>query len=915
MAREQLALDGTWDFYFDHDASLEVEATHTLTGWRKAYVPGPWQAQFGDLREATGTAWYRRTFISRDTWAGQAVFLCFGAVNYYTEVWLNGQSVGAHEGGYLPFEMELSPYLRYNEPNELLVRVTAPSDNPERFPDFPFSEIPHGKQSWYGVLGGIWQSVWIEVRNPDHIAHIELYPDLATGTVQAQITLSSSHQNQARVLHIRISAPDGTVAQENEHVVPLETQQLEVSSIVSELLPWSPDAPNLYRFDATLFAGDEVWDAYKETFGFRTIETRDGKLYLNGDLLYLRGVLDQDYYPGTICTPPSEDFLEDQFRKAKAMGLNCLRCHIKIPDSRYLAVADRVGMLIWLDIPNSARLTPAARERLEHTLFETVTHAYNHPSIIIWTIINEDWGTDLVYNAGHREWLRAMYLWLKERDPLRLAIDNSACWPNFHIQTDIEDYHFYRAMPDHRREWDDVIAQFANRAGWTFSPHEDAVRSGSEPLIVSEFGNWGLPDPKGLADDAGNAPWWFETGMDWGDGIAYPHGMQHRFKAWHLDRIFGDWESFITATQWQQYQALKYEIESMRRYSQFAGYVITELTDVHWEANGLLDMARNPKAFCDALATLNADTVVIPVCDRVAYWSGEMARIGLQIAHSGNEVIENASITWQLEGHDISGSILVPALEPGVVVLTADVAFAAPPVETGQHVELVCTLVSAQEKVLANNRFRLTLVPSRNRATLPELNLWTPDRELRDHCRDLGYDIVPSLDKADIVLARQLTVELTDHVRNGGRLILLADQPDSIPACAPGQQVIEPCFPYAQQIERKGTFWAGDWVSSFTWLRRGRSLWQLPDAPLADAAFENITPEYVLSGFGQQDFEAHVHAGMFLGWVHKHVALLAERQYGKGKAVLTTLRLLDQDPECDPVATVIFDAMVRMLKD
>jgi hypothetical protein len=915
MVREHLALDGAWDFYFDRDGSQKIKDTGDIQDWQIIHVPGPWQAQFHDLRETAGIAWYHRSFAAPETWKGQMVYLHFEAVNYYTEIWVNGQLVGTHQGGYLPFEFELSAYLQYSSANELLVRVTAPSDNPKWFPDFPFAEIPHGKQSWYGVLGGIWQSVWIETRSTEHISNIALTPDLSTGKLHARVTLFSLGDSESKTLGIRIHASDGRLVHEGEKTVPPGTQHVEVSHIVPDPLPWSPETPHLYHFSAALVSGSSVCDEYDETFGFRTIETRDGKLFLNGDLLYLRGALDQDYYPDTICTPPSEDFLEDHFRKAKAMGLNCVRCHIKIPDPRYLAVADRVGMLVWLDIPNTGRLTTAARERLEYTLRKTLERDFNHPSIIIWTIINEDWGTDLVHDAGHRQWLRDMYRWLKDRDPSRLVIDNSACWPNFHIETDIEDYHFYRAMPDHRRDWDDIIDQFAHRADWTFSSHGDAVRSGNEPLVVSEFGNWGLPDANLLSDDDGNDPWWFETGMDWGDGIAYPHGIQQRFYAWHLDRVFGDWQSLIAATQWQQYQALKYEIESMRRHPQLAGYVITELTDVHWEANGLLDMARNPKVFYNALAQLNADTVVIPVWDRLAYWAGETVCIGLQIAHGGNRTIENTVLQWQLQGHSIRGVTMVSTLAPGTVITADDIVFDAPLVEEGQQIDLVLTLAFAQGDRIAVNRLTLTVFPVRKRTALPDLVLWTPESELHDYCKTLGYNMTSSLETADIVLARRLTEAITAYVRDGGQLLLLADQPDSIPACAPGQQVIEPCFPYTQMIARAGTFWAGDWVSSFTWLRRDGQLSQLPGDPLTDLVFENIAPEYVLSGFSRQDFEAHVYAGMFLGWIHRNVALLAVRHYGKGRALLTTFRLLRQAPEADPVATVLLDALIAMFDD
>ena len=130
---------------------------------------------------------------------------------------------------------------------------------------------------------------------------------------------------------------------------------------------WSPDTPNLYRVETSLRAGGQVQDSYSDTCGFRTVEARDGRIYLNGQPIYLRGVLDQAYYPETIYTPPSVEFLEDQARKAKALGLNCLRIHIKIEDPRYYEVADRLGLLIWTEIPNWVLLTPATDRRAKAT--------------------------------------------------------------------------------------------------------------------------------------------------------------------------------------------------------------------------------------------------------------------------------------------------------------------------------------------------------------------------------------------------------------------------------------------------------------------------------------------------------------------------------------------------------------------
>jgi hypothetical protein len=159
-------------------------------------------------------------------------------------------------------------------------------------------------------------------------------------------------------------------------------------------------------------------------------------------------------------------------------------------------------------------------------------------------------------------------------------------------------------------------------------------RRGDEPLLVSEFGNWGLPDVEQLRECyGGQDPWWFETGYNWGDGVVYPHGVDQRFHDYHLERVFGSLSGLTTASQELQFQAMKYEIEQMRRHPSIQGYVITEFTDLHWECNGLLDMCRNPKIILRSLHTINTDTVIVPEWERLAYQSGETCQVILLAAH------------------------------------------------------------------------------------------------------------------------------------------------------------------------------------------------------------------------------------------------------------------------------------------
>jgi beta-galactosidase/beta-glucuronidase len=271
-----------------------------------------------------------------------------------------------------------------------------------------------------------------------------------------------------------------------------------------------------------------VLDEIEEWCGFRTVEAREGRIYLNGRPIYLRGALDQAYYPETIYTPPSLEKLEGQFRQAKALGFNCLRCHIKIEDPRYYALADRLGLLIWAELPNWMHLSPAAAARAEATFAAMVERDWNHPSIIAWTLINEDWGTDLVSNDEHRQWLLAFFQQAKALDPTRLIVDNSPCHPNAHVISELEDYHHYRVIPDNAAAWTRWVADFAARPDWAWFADYAHLRRADAPLIVSEFGNWGLPDPAQLLED-GAEPWWFDAGTRWfrGQGRAsfalWPH--------------------------------------------------------------------------------------------------------------------------------------------------------------------------------------------------------------------------------------------------------------------------------------------------------------------------------------------------------------------------------------------------------
>lgn len=892
-ARINISLNGTWQLWVDPAAAF---ASHELIEEQAipVQVPSPLQAQSEDLRLYAGTAWYRRTISIPAEWLeGRRVILGVGAADYHSEVWVNHIKAGENEGGYLPFELDITELVQAGE-NCLVIRV---DDQPGSFP-----EVPHGKQGWYGPLSGIWQPVWLESRSPLHLRSLALQPDPLTGQVTVEAALSAP-AGPACLLKARLLDPSGQQAAVLLGSVASGMEQVSLSLADPQPRLWSPETPNLYTVELLLNEGQTSLDSLSKTFGFRTIEARQGRIYLNGELLYMRGVLDQDYYLDTIYTSPSLEFLEDQIHKAKELGMNLLRCHIKVADPRYYEAADRLGMLVWTELPNWSTLTEQSGRRGRDLMQGIVERDAHHPSIIIWTIINEDWGIDLVENPAHRRWLKETYHWLKALDPTRLVVDNSACEPNFHIQTDLEDYHFYRSIPDHRKEWDEFVDAFAGRAAFTFCPNGDKVRTGQEPLLVSEFGNWGMPDIDLLKDDQGRDPWWFDTGFEWSEAVVYPQGVRGRFNSLGLKQVFGSWKGFVEATQWQQFLAMKYQIEAMRRRSEISGYVITELSDVHWECNGLLDMRRNPKAYHARFGAINAPTVIIPVWERVAYWQDEEACVGLTVSHAEGKTLTGAELCWMVvrqgEISTAAGRVRVPDLQAGEVKQVGMAHFCVPAVEQAGVWTMELELLSSTGRLLASNQLELAFFP------LPsgdlDLTVYTPDERLRPPLLRLGCKLADSPAQAVVAVVERVDTRQLEHLQQGGRLLILA-----------GRTAEEgPVIPGVTLAAREDTPWDGDWASTFTWVDRRGHFANLPGGPLIDHSFDRIIPEYVLLGWRDWEFPKMVQSGTVVGWVHKPAALIAVRWYGQGRAVCCAYNLHDSALAEDPTALAVLEALLR----
>jgi hypothetical protein len=921
---QSIKLDGGWQFLPDQSGALRVSDLGGARGWRDARVGLSWNAQFADLRDYMGVAWYRTTMPATDLRGGRRALLRFGACDYYTEVFVNGQKVGAHEGGYTPFTFDVTGQLRAGA-NELAVRVVDPPmderENRARFPEFLYNEIPHGKQNWYVQTGGLWQPVWIEFKPAEYITgvHVTAKND---GSVSVQVSSnahlgppppsppgrSSSPQVRRQTILDRIRArvidqaglayqmrlTGGGGVAENDYVF--------LEGRVPSPKLWSLENPNLYTVEVTL--GD---DHVTERFGFRTFEARDGKFYLNGAPFYMRAALDQDFYPETIYTPPSKEYVRAQMLKGKQMGLNLLRCHIKVCSPEYLEAADEVGVLVWYEVPSwndEHHFAEVAAKRGEKVFDEMVGRDWNHPSIVIQSIINEGWGADLAHGADSRRWLRAEFDRAKKLTaPLgRIIVDNSACCDNFHLKTDIEDNHRYNSIPDYYRDFDQWVADFAARPKWNFSPHGDAAPSGREPLVVSEFGNWGLPQlPREL-------PWWF--GRDFGGRpVTRPAGLFGRFSEYRLGAIFGDYRALAEATQWHQFASLKHEIEEIRRHAPVQGYVITEFTDINWEANGLMSMWREPKAYAAELTKIQQDDLLIARTDKHNYTSGEPVNFEVLLSHYSARDLRGAQVYWHTEaGKRIATQKIETVVAPASVTPVARLTMPAPQVMHATTLRIHLQLGDAANHLVAENIANVFVYPPPAPATQTALVFHDPSRSLglkEAQLKAAGYTLLGSgvdtrtPNRPTLMIASALDDEVARHLGGGGRVLLLADSKGALPPNSP-----------LKVVPREGSDLDGNWVTNFNWVRPTAPS---PFAPLAFTKImgfesEHVVPRFVVQGVGGADYD-DVLAGVFYGWLNNNAALALQARAGRGRLVLTTLRFDEYGR--DPYATHLLDALVR----
>lgn len=524
MEREVwMNLNGLWDFAI----TGRDERPREWTG--KILVPYPVESALSGVRKSVTEnqlIWYRRDITIPEDWAEKRVLLHFEASDWETSVEIDGKPAGSHRGGYDPFSFDITELVKAGLTHEISVCVWDPTDKGNQ---------PRGKQVLnprgilYTPVSGIWQTVWLEPVDNCYIKSFRVYTDIRSGEVTFIPELSALYDNLKLSLRL-VEKAEVTAESDVNPGNPLKIT-------VPDFKLWSPSSPELYNCEILLLRNDTIIDNIRTYFGFRDVtlgKDSDGftKILLNGRFLFQNGPLDQGFWPDGIYTPPTEEAMLYDLEMTQKMGFNMLRKHVKVENRRFYYWCDKMGLLVWQDMPSGDKFIGSSdpdiekdsvdARQFEFELSRMIETRFNNPSIIIWVPFNEGWGQ---FETGRiTDFIRAA-------DPTRLV--NSASGWTDRGTGDIKDIHHYPGP---------------------VSPEPEAGRA----IVLGEFGGLGLP----------------VQGHTWEQ------------KNWGYQNMINSDE---LVTLYEDYYSQVYELVHSKGLS---AVVYTQTTDVETETNGLMTYDR-----------------------------------------------------------------------------------------------------------------------------------------------------------------------------------------------------------------------------------------------------------------------------------------------------------------------------------
>ncbi|KFA78802.1 hypothetical protein S40288_05466 [Stachybotrys chartarum IBT 40288] len=579
---------------------------------RKIEVPFVFQSPASGIndRGVHEVLWYERTISdlrsADEKKQGSRLVLRFGAVDYDAKVWVDGQYVGGHRGGHVPFEVDVTDAVGSG------VLATAGVPVSHRITIRVFDSAydltqPRGKQYWgakpesifYTPSGGIWQSVWLEVVPAARIADsshgtVIRSNDIDSGILYSKIAVAGRHVGQMYGVEIEAKLAGVAVAKSDVKNLPKDGDSVDVelwlrltdsqkaqlpAGFLQAAAPdnsrcwrdgvalWTPEHPLLYDLTIRLIdtTSGKTMDEVVTTTGMRSIDWTkgDGTWRLNGQPYFQALCLDQGYWPDTFMTPPNAESCKLDIELAKKMGFNGCRKHQKVEDPLFYYWADKLGYLVWAEMANAYQFSDEYVDRFNQEWVESVKLAINHPSVVTWTPVNESWGyPSLKDNAKQRNHIRALYYITKSLDDTRSINDNCG-WE--HVCTDLSTFHDYADGPALEKNCSTLDAILDKKAGRDmFVPEVAGVDAGAKhvpgaPVMCTEFGGVNIAAAKATTGE--DREWGYTTATD-------PEDLLQR-----VERL----------------------AKGVTRGGHTCAFVYTQLTDIEQEANGLYSFDRKEK--------------------------------------------------------------------------------------------------------------------------------------------------------------------------------------------------------------------------------------------------------------------------------------------------------------------------------
>ena len=612
FAQTTISLNGEWEIIFDEQnegrtANWMMDAAFEEHPEKQTIqVPGAWELKKEDYE---GVAFYRKIVEIPDSWKGKIIRLQFGAVNYLSEVWLNDEVVGFHEGGFTPFEFRVDEMIKPGEQNVLILRVLGPITLTDKEID-GLGRMETAQ--WRGGLSaGIWQEVKMVATEDTYLKDVFIQPNIHDNSAAFQLTLDHTGiQNTTIDISINITEAKqkSSVVAAIEHTLTLHPgiNNWQVELKIPNAQYWSPANPHLYQAEVILKENESISDSWGTRFGMRELTIKDKDFYLNKERIYIKAAFFEGLYPNGIAYPDSKEMIRKEIQLAKAAGFNMIRPWRRPPAPIWLDMADEMGVLVVgspaLECMTLPLSTPYLPKRVEHEVRQSILRDRNRACIVQWELFNE------LHRPVLKQLMRPMAMLARSLDPGRLILDESGGWayganmylPSEYEPTKFNDIHNYAGPFINRFHYEGYLS-----IGLTEEEKAAKGYAGSKVgrnvvpglmSYVSELGYGSLPDLTVVND-------LFEKqGNPLTPAYRY-HARLHQEQQQMLKEsgfasLYPNMQQFYLDQQAIHGAANKRMIEAVRANPNVDGYCIHALAAGDWILGaGLMDLWRNPKTY------------------------------------------------------------------------------------------------------------------------------------------------------------------------------------------------------------------------------------------------------------------------------------------------------------------------------